>query len=138
EVLREELRGHDRAVRPRRRVDPAAEELDRARHLLRGALPRAAAEGPGRERRKAVLPRRILRRARADHEVELDEREGGREDDSPHDVAPLFGGDVPSGRPVGTGSRTTTVRCVGTRYFAATRRTSAAVTAFQAASRPNS
>src|SRR5438093_1378481 len=56
-----------------------------------------------------------------------------------HDTPPGRGARLAAGRPgAGTGSRTTTVRWVGTRYVRATRWTSSAVTARQASSRPKS
>ena len=75
EVLGEELGRDDGAVRARRRADAAAQPVDRARQLVGGELPRAPGERAGGERREAFLPRRVLRRARAHDQVELDQRQ---------------------------------------------------------------
>src|SRR5437667_9765129 len=81
-------------------------------------------------------------RARDRWEAELvgRERRGGErqeEDQRPHETPPGRGGSSFAGRPDGIGSSTTTVRCAGWRWAAATRLTSSAPTFSHAASSPS-
>ena len=75
EVVAQELGGDNGAVGPRQGVDPAAQRLDRPGQLLGRQLAGAAPERVGGHRRHALLAGRILRRARADDQLELDERQ---------------------------------------------------------------
>ena len=74
EVVTQELAAHDGAVGPGIGSDRAPERLHRAREVLGRELPRAAREQVRGQRGQSFLARRILRRARTDHGVELDER----------------------------------------------------------------
>src|SRR5437868_6033210 len=65
EVLGEELRADDRAVRPGGGADPTAERLDRARELVGAELPGALRERARDQCGRALLAGGILRRTRA-------------------------------------------------------------------------
>ena len=82
-------------------------------------------EGRSPDRRELVCPAAGCER---------DEEDGDGERRL-HRTAPPVGMRSPAGRPDGTGTRTITVRWVGTRSVAASRRTSSTVTASHSASR---